>query len=197
MKNLVFIVLVVIVFSCKNKTNYDDVKIQQNEVVDTSKEMVNYSEPEKIFWEVCNYVDEFGDETKEKYVRNSETILGTFSNSATQNSDLRVSLLINSKESINIQLYEYNGDNPVKAAGIDEYKIKVKSDSSDVIVLKSNNYSDRLKLEKNDSKKLSKLFSKGWKLKFSIIDMSEYSSSVYNFELEDTKGFDEAIKQLK
>tara|TARA_B100000900_G_scaffold393353_1_gene389744 strand:+ start:91 stop:270 length:180 start_codon:yes stop_codon:yes gene_type:complete len=43
-------------------------------------------------WEISNYVDRFGDETSYSYIKYYTD--GTFSNSATNNSDLFVRILI-------------------------------------------------------------------------------------------------------
>ena len=57
-------------------------------------------------WEIAYYVDEFNNPTTQAYIRNNKSISGTFSNSATTNSDLDVRILIDS-EDICIKLWEY------------------------------------------------------------------------------------------
>lgn len=70
-------------------------------------------------WTYGFYVDEFGDSTNQGYV--SQTVKGTFSNSATEGSRLRVSMFLSINSSgtgyrvpISFRLYEYDGKNPVK-----------------------------------------------------------------------------------
>lgn len=68
-------------------------------------------------WETINYVDEFGDETGESAIR--LLCKGTFSNSATTNSDLIVKFILDKKsEYIAISLYEY-GSSPEASMGYD------------------------------------------------------------------------------
>ena len=68
-------------------------------------------------WEIRYYVDEFNNPTDEKYITNKELIVGTFSNSATNNSLLYARVLIDNLDGlrISIMLYEY-GRNQVKAS---------------------------------------------------------------------------------
>ena len=61
---------------------------------------------EKEYWIIKHYVDEFKNETKDIYIGNKNYIHGTFSNSATTDSDLTVILCID-KSLVRIQLFEY------------------------------------------------------------------------------------------
>ena len=67
-------------------------------------------------WTYGFYVDEFGDSTNQGYV--SQTVKGTFSNSATEGSRLRVSMFVSTDgyriETPFFRLYEYDGKNPLK-----------------------------------------------------------------------------------
>lgn len=56
-------------------------------------------------WEEAYYVDEFGAPTNEKYL--TTEIDGTFSNSATTNSPLKVRINVSKDSTIKIALYEY------------------------------------------------------------------------------------------
>jgi len=51
-------------------------------------------------WEIGYFVDEFGEPTKERFITTKNPIYGTLSNSATQNSDLRVHFIIVSRRYI-------------------------------------------------------------------------------------------------
>lgn len=85
--------------------------------------ILNPSKGKFGIWKVDYYVDDFGEKTKEGYVK--ADLYGTFSNSATTNSDLRVEFVID-KESIRIQLYEYGGNHPIKGEGFLSFKAKDK-----------------------------------------------------------------------
>ncbi len=68
-------------------------------------------------WGFGFYIDEFGDETNEAFV--SQTVRGTFSNTATSGSALRVKMYISVDDDGNtyqpfFRLYEYDRSNPMK-----------------------------------------------------------------------------------
>jgi hypothetical protein len=148
-------------------------------------------------WRVKHYVDEFGAETKNGYVGNAEPIKGTFSNSATQDSDLIVSLLIDKDLGISIKLYEYAHNNPVKAYDYDDYEVNVKDKNGKAYHLRGTNYkSDRLTLDKLGAKQLHAALLKGGKLQF-VIRESDTPTNVYNFTIDNAAGYLDARKQLK
>ena len=72
-------------------------------------------------WKMDFYVDEFGQYTNEAYIRNKNYFVGKFSNSATTNSKLYVTLLIDTNY-VAIQLLEY-GSYVVKASSTTYYNI--------------------------------------------------------------------------
>ncbi|MBQ6505597.1 MAG: hypothetical protein IJI57_16950 [Flexilinea sp.] len=57
-------------------------------------------------WRLSYYVDEFGLPSRQAYIKNMEDIVGTFNNSATSKSKLKVDLLVD-EYSISFKLYEY------------------------------------------------------------------------------------------
>ncbi len=141
-------------------------------------------------WEIGYYVDDFGEKTKKAYV--STELLGTFSNSATTNSNLRVRFLIDN-QSIRIQLYEYARNHPIKGEGTvifkardtnnKEYTIRAwNSDSGDTSV--------------NDGTgnigALRQLLLEGGALKF-IATAGSYSTSEYKFTLENADFLENAL----
>jgi len=78
-------------------------------------------------WEVRSYVDDFGDPTSDKYV--FAIVEGSFSNSATTNSDLIVKVLID-ESMIRFDLYEYARNHPTKGEG--DMKFKARSKDSEL-----------------------------------------------------------------
>lgn len=75
-------------------------------------------------WRMSYYVDEFGLPGKKPYITNTKEIVGTFNNSATSKSKLKVKILVD-KDSISFMLYEY-GRSLVKNSStrnFDFYKI--------------------------------------------------------------------------
>ena len=136
-------------------------------------------------WSMQYFLDEFGDQTDGGYI--TATARGNFSNSATTNSGLVVKFIINEK--VSIKLYEYN-DNPVRAISSQTYKMLVKHNGQKLKKkFYATNYSDRVTFGKSDSKKLVEYLKKGGEFKFVIYETSGFSSSSYNFLIEDASGF--------
>ncbi|WP_047451030.1 hypothetical protein [Alistipes sp. ZOR0009] len=180
--------------SCVQNTGTDN-SISLSDI-DSSEVLVDTSSTSSSLgiWSISNYVDEFGEPSKMEFIMGMTQ--GTFSNSATENSELDVKFLIDSRSEISIQLYEYAGDNPVKSGISENYRIKIKSADGSTATLSAYNGSDRLVLDKKDSRTLSSFLLKGGSLAFYIVNLSEYTSSSYRFEITDTSGFDEALKLL-
>lgn len=132
-------------------------------------------------WALQHYVDDFGDATEDAYL--SRTVSGTFSNSATTNSELNVKFLVE-KGKVSIKLYEY-GDNVVNGSQSypDEYEIKVRNDQGETFEFKAENWSDRLNLGSSHSKRLITLLLESKSLRFSIREIDSYSVSSYRFDL--------------
>lgn len=78
-------------------------------------------------WEMAFYVDEFNNPTNQAYIRTSDVLYGTFSDSATTDSTLYVRILIDT-EDIAIKLLEY-GHYEVNAYTSTDYKITILDDS--------------------------------------------------------------------
>ena len=99
-----------------NKETYKSY-IQQ---LDEKREYYEKNNPNELNkfgnWRIGSYIDEFGDVTNEKYL--SQSVTGTFSNSATEDSNLRVEFFINGGNIWSttpwFRFYEYAGNNPLK-----------------------------------------------------------------------------------
>ncbi|WP_455756773.1 hypothetical protein [Sulfurimonas sp.] len=160
-------------------------------------------------WRVGSYVDSFGDDTKSKYITNQNKIRGTFSNSATQNSKLDVTFLIDNYNDIAIQLYEYARSNPVKDYDR-KYYVHVKHNNLEKTFY-AKNYSDRLVFinKKNIGnyqiarqvgkirpvEELHSMLKKGGRFQFYIYTTS--SKSDYSFVIDDSKFYKNAYRMLK
>lgn len=136
------------------------------------------NEPQLGDWRINNYVDEFNETTSVKYVRQSS--MGTFSNSATTNSDLIAIILIDKYE-IRFQLLEY-GSHYVKAS--ETMKFKVKDNDGEIIEFKAIiNESGYIVLSSDKQKGHDALLAallKGGEVKFYGI-RDYYGRSTYNF----------------
>lgn len=145
-------------------------------------------------WQLYYYVDSFGDDTDEAYA-STGIQNGTFSNSATINSNLDWRFIID-KRSIAIKLWEYgsyvvNGSsrNP------DVYYLQVKDARGNISEFRCTNSSDRLTISMFDS--FLALLRTDQKLKIIIEKSTEYGTpSKYNLGNVDVKGFDAIYRKL-
>jgi hypothetical protein len=147
-------------------------------------------------WTNTFYVDDFGNPTKDGYIVNTSLITGTFSNSATTNSDLNVKFLISNSNDISIILYEYAGNNPVKSYGSTEYSVLVLDNKGQKLNLNATNYSDRLALDASSSRKLNSSLLKGGDIQFSIKEKKN-SINKYEFVIPQADFYENALKKLK
>jgi hypothetical protein len=120
-------------------------------------------------WTVRHYVDNFNEPTKDPYITDPEIIVGTCSNTATQDSPLHVKFMIDSAESIDIQLYEYAGNNPVKSGMYEAYAVLVRDKGNARLQLRAASYGDRLSIVKGDATKLHAVLMKGGRVQFRIV----------------------------
>ena len=147
-------------------------------------------------WTVQYYVDDFGEPTKEGYIRNTNLISGTFSNTATQNSALNVKFLITNSTDISIMLYEYADNNPVKAYSSESYQVLIQDKDGNRLKLRATNYSDRLNFDKTTSKKVHNVLMKGGNIKFKIYE-SDTPTTEYDFTINNSDWYENAYAKLK
>lgn len=144
----------------------------------TSQSNLSSNEPQLGDWRISNYVDEFNEKTSVRYIRQSS--LGTFSNSATTNSDLIAIILID-KNDIRFQLLEY-GSHYVKAS--ETIKFKVKDSHGEIIefsaLINESGYINLYSGRKQDHDSLLAALLKGGEVKFYGI-RDYYGRSTYNF----------------
>jgi hypothetical protein len=145
-------------------------------------------------WEKRYYVDEFNNPTSNAFIAPTDTISGTFSNSATTNSRLNAYVRVNS-EDCEIMLWEY-GSILVKAYSTTDYDITILLPNGtkkyftgtmykNGIAICFHNYSEIIALLKNTD----------GILKFYIKEDSKYGvNSTYLFEVN-TSGFKNLYNQ--
>ena len=146
-------------------------------------------------WDVSYYVDEFGSPTKESYIRNSDYIEGVFSNTATQDSKLNVTFLINSASDFNLKLFEYARNNPVKGYSSQTYTVRVKDKDGKRYTFNATNYTDRLGFGSGDSRQLHRIFMKGGLIQFAITE-DHTPTTEYKFDIHNADLYDNAYKKL-
>lgn len=136
-------------------------------------------------WLVKNYVDEFGNPTDNKYITTST--IGTFSNSATNGSELYVEILVN-KNNVEIELLEY-GSYPISVIGRSAYinvKMSVNGETIDVGEATFDKYTKRLTI--NNALPVFKALTENPNVRM-LITIDDYSLSKYLFDI-DSAGFE-------
>ena len=121
---------------------------------------------------------------------------GSFSNTATQNSDLTAEFFIDAPNKVSLFLYEYAGSNPVKTLRELTYEVNFQSSDGSKHRLRARNWSDRLNFGPQHSTILTNAFKKGGVHSFRIVE-SEYQSDRYAFSTLDTKYMDNALRLLE
>lgn len=151
-------------------------------------------------WSINRYVDDFGEQTGEGYV--SATVYGTFSNSATTDSELTVLFLID-YNTIRIKLYEYSRNHPMKSDGIIDFKVKDKNGEIHEFRTYNNSEGNNRTSSRNlsgepseDYSLLINLFKLEGNLSFVGIKDRYGNLSKYKFEIKNTSGFAEAAEKL-
>ena len=152
-------------------------------------------------WSKSFYVDDFGDKTNQGFI--SQTVKGKFSNSATENSRLRVKILISNANVMEnvpwFRLYEYDGRNPIKGVysrnGM-SCRIKNQDNIISRLPITQNQGSDHFEISyiKKNIKMFEELIANEGTASFVCIDDNS-SSSKYMFKF-DFKGYNNMLKQL-
>lgn len=115
-----------------SQTASTESSIVESSVAESSVEKSSFesSVSNNAGWEVLNYVDEFGDSTNSSYI--SYIAEGTFSNSATINSQLLVKVMVIPGDFIKFALFEYGSNRVVNSYSSNmEYEIAYKFESGE------------------------------------------------------------------
>jgi hypothetical protein len=178
-------------------------KIEKEEIAEQKRKEAEEKERIRLanlnntgMWSVRHYVDEFGEPTKQGYISNTSSINGTFSNTATQNSALNVDFLISNSLKISIQLYEYAGNNPVKAYSSESYRVLIQDKDGNRLKLTATNYSDRLSFDKTASRQVHNVLMKGGIIKFKIYEI-DTPTTEYDFTIQKADWYENAYTKLK
>ena len=152
-------------------------------------------------WSKSFYVDDFGDETNEGFI--SQIVRGKFSNSATQNSRLRVKIYISNANVMEnvpwFRLYEYDGRNPIKGVySQNGMKCRIKNQDNIIseLPITQGQGSDAFQISyiKKNIKMFEELIANEGSANFVCID-DNTSSSKYMFKF-DFKGYNNILKQF-
>ncbi len=148
-------------------------------------------------WDIRYYVDEFNNPTSEVYITNRLYIIGTFSNSATTNSELKVVWLVDEND-VAIKLLEY-GNNVVKNSYEPTYySILMLDPDGNKIKMSGTMYkgSDRIYIDEEYEDTVLEALGQNKSVSFKITETGKYASSSYLFTMEDTSYFNNAYKLL-
>lgn len=166
--------------------------------ISAAKNAAADSDPTNLgVWTVRYYVDEFQNPTTEGYITTSNYVVGTFSNSATTNSDLYVIWLIDSSD-VAIKLLEY-GRNVVKSSyDSTSYSITMLDPDGNKVSMTGTMYegSDRIYIASAYKDTVLNALKKNGSVSFKIVEEGKYATSSYLFKMADTSYFSNAYKQL-
>lgn len=182
------IILAIVLSNIENKNKITNQITSTNNDVVTPPTVIE----KKIYWTLSSFVDDFGDDTKNKFIET--TTEGTFSNSATMNSFLGVRILF-TKKNIGLFMHEYNyGRSPESFIGDGSIMMK----NSDGVVVKGYtgnkwNNGGGIAINGNSYTRIKNFLmkSKG-EIKVNVKD--DYSST-YDFTIN-ADGFAEKFKEL-
>jgi hypothetical protein len=173
----------------------------KSNISDSGKTGLDKNEPasvsqanDAVMWKIASYAGDLGDNKNSNYMTNASPIWGTYSNSAVDNSELKVKFLID-KVSFCVKLYEY-GKKIVKKGDETSYNVTVKPEGNEEFQFTAKNVSDRIFINQSDAKKVIVLFDKGGKITFSMVNDSKTNPSSYAFVLDHPGGFSETLKKL-
>jgi len=147
----------------------------------------------RIRWVVKSHVDEFGEPTSSRYATNDKVIRGTFSNTATQDSELNVLFIIDHSEDIAVQLFEYAGNNPVKAYSRMKYRLLIKDSDGKVHRLEAYGWEDTVAFNRETSKQVFNSLSKDGEVKFKLVE-KEQPINYYEFSVSSTNKLNALFK---
>ncbi len=144
-------------------------------------------------WELSHYVDEFRNPTGENFIRT--TVYGTFSNSATTNSDLTAVVQVD-KEDVMIILYEYSQHMVKCSYKYDEFDITMLDSNNQKHYLKGTMYNGGYRIYIDDEYKSVVLnaFKGSGAVRFHIVKTDRLTST-YTFSV-DTSNFSSLYKTL-
>lgn len=196
--------IVILLIASSYLSGDNDNILEEKELEEVERKEAEANEKERIrlaninntgMWVLGYYVDMFGEPTGDRYITNRDLISGTFSNTATQNSELNVEILITNKKNMAIILYEYAMNNPVKTNTLIVYTIYVKDNEGNILELEGRNSIDKIHISPWFSLQLHDLLIKGGSLAFRIID-NERTTSNYIFKIQNADFYENAYSIL-
>jgi hypothetical protein len=149
----------------------------------------------KNAFELKYFVDNFGDQTNDKYI--TQKIDGVFSNSATDNSPAYFHLIYTGNNELRFDVYEYNQDNKAHFSSYQTFECKFKAENGDRFsdYMKVNtSLKGSLSLDSRRSFHAVNMLKEVNEIKVYIVEVN--GSTRYNFTIDCT-GFTNGINYLK
>ena len=151
-------------------------------------------------WEIRNFVDDFGEPTKERHITTKKTISGKYSIFSSNNVDMQVYIAIVSKEKIAIQFKDWSGSLISKGGYTISYKVLVQDSESERYTLSASNYnsgynSDWLYFSYSEAKIMYNILLKGGTIKFKIYS-DDLLNHEYSFTIDNANGLENAYNKL-
>lgn len=201
--------LALVMSGCVSKADYEklaaenaelktEIEGHRNDEQGKGGQSNNSDQSDTGIWENTFYFDKFDKPTNNRLIRNKDFISGKFSNTATENSELNVRFLINSASNIAMSLYEYKGNNPVKASSFDsriQYYVAYKDRDGKEHQLTAFNPGDRLIFSDTDAQQIHNSLLNGGDLQF-WIEEKENPTTHYQFEIKNADGYSNAYAKL-
>jgi hypothetical protein len=191
----IFVVLFV-VFSCSEKKESSPVLPETENQEAAAPVPQQQTQDDMGMWVIGAFVDEFGDKTDQKYITCRQNIRGTFSNVATTDDQLDVTLLFTEKDGFLIQLYEYGRDlgAPATAIGMEKVTIAVQDGSGEKHSFTGQMAQTYVFFAPSDRDQIRELLTLGGTVKFRITIDTAGVKSNYSFDLAKADYFDNAYR---
>lgn len=158
-----------------------------------SKPKITEKPKKRSCWSMGQYIDDFGDDSGDRFI--STKLIGTFSNSATTNSLLKVDVVVESSTKISIILYEY-GSSRVKEHTSTSYILKIRTKQGDS-TLTGENWADRIVLTSQSANILHRHLINNREIKFYVRKDSEFDSlTKYSFQIPNNCLYKKVFLQL-
>lgn len=186
MKRIVFLVVFILVMSGISASSdwidgylqgYSDAKAGLPNIID------ELATEKQVFpnWDIYYYIDEFGDQTEQRFVAQKEPMHGTYKFRSFE-AEVIWTLVVDSREA-SIAVYEYE-EFPVSGTG---YILKIKDTKGNISTFLLNDGIERLYFSDTDFPRLIHILKSGETIK--LLMSKEDSSYSYNLGSLDTNGF--------
>ncbi len=202
-KTIAAIVLAMVACCCVFAVTDDYIKGYNQGYADALAGVTNIYEKQasedltfKGIWTIKYFVDDFGDFTDDAYISSSILKNGTFTNSATKDSDLSSRIIVDEYGQSYIFLYEYGSTQVTGSSSYPtKYNIKVKLADGTIKEFTGENDHDRLALDYKCMLEFLDVLLAEQPFKIIITEVNDYFADSYNLGTIDPQGFTNAFNE--